>query len=368
MSARFLAAVLFAAFGLLQVATLARAENPVAPQLPSPADVKAAFLKQLDRPRVPLDVQVTSIQPIADGVTEERLTIASERKADGTFERVPILLLRPAFAVRRFPAVIVLHGTSGNKEAQMPFMTELVRRGMIGVAIDARYHGDRSGGAEGAAAYVAAITRAWQTPAGEPQEHPFYYDTCWDLWRTIDYLQSRNDVDGGQLGMIGFSMGGIETWLAASIDDRIKVAVPAISVQSFRWSLEHEQWQGRARTIRDVHLAAAADLGEKEVNARVCRELWNKVVPGILDQFDCPSMIRLFAPRPLLIVNGELDPNCPIEGAKLAFEAAETAYRDAGASDRLKIMVAPNTPHQVTEEQRIAALDWLQRWLVTDPQ
>jgi fermentation-respiration switch protein FrsA (DUF1100 family) len=109
------------------------------------------------------------------------------------------------------------------------------------------------------------------------------------------------------------------------------------------------------------------DLGEKEVNARVCRELWGKVIPGILDEYDCPSMIRLFAPRPLLILNGDQDPNCPLEGAKIAFSAAEAAYRADDAADHLKIMVAKDTGHQVTEDQRIAALDWLQRWL-TKPQ
>jgi pimeloyl-ACP methyl ester carboxylesterase len=165
--------------------------------------------------------------------------------------------------------------------------------------------------------------------------------------------------------MIGFSMGGIQTWLAAAVDARIKVAVPAISVQSFRWSLDHGAWQGRARTIQAAHRVAAADLGEPEINARVCRELWNKVIPGMLDQFDCPSMIRLFAGRPLLIVNGEVDPNCPLEGAKIAFSAAETAYRQAGAREKLKIMVAPGTAHKVTDEQRQAALDWLTKWLVS---
>ena len=33
-------------------------------------------------------------------------------------------------------------------------------------------------------------------------------------------------------------------------EERHYGAVPAIGVQSFRWSLENEQWQGRAKTIR----------------------------------------------------------------------------------------------------------------------
>src|SRR5262249_32193229 len=162
--------------------------------------------------------------------------------------------------------------------------TDLAKRGIVGVAIDARYHGRRAGGMKGAAAYNAAIIRAWKAKTGEKQEHPFYYDTCWDLWKTVDYLRTREDIDASRIGMIGFSMGGIETWLAASVDERVKVIVPAIGVQSFRWSLENGKWQARANTIRAAHEAAAKDLGEKAVNERVCRALWDKIIPGILDQ------------------------------------------------------------------------------------
>jgi dienelactone hydrolase len=330
---------------------------------PPAEQVKQDFLKRLDRPRIALDPQIQKTQTNVGGRVVENISIASERKADGSVERVPILLVRPASRSGRLPVVIALHGTGGNKESLRGLLVEFARRGMIGVAIDARYHGARSGGARGSQAYVAAITRAWKTPAGQSQEHPFYFDTCWDMWRTIDYLQTRPDVDRERLGMIGFSMGGIETWLAAAVDERVKVAAPAIGVQSFRWSLEHEAWQGRARTIEAAHDVAARDLGEPQVNARVCRELWNKVIPGILDEFDCPSMIRLFAGRPLLILNGDRDPNCPLEGAKIAFAAAEAAFREAGASDKLKILVAPDTGHKVTTEQRRAALDWMTTWL-----
>lgn len=343
---------------------IARAADANSAYPPAP-EVKQAFLKLLDRPRVPLDVQTEKSESGPPGFVTEYISIASERKADGSIERVPIVLVRPEISTARLPAVVVLHGTGGSKESMREhgFLTELARRGMICVAIDARYHGERSGGAKGAEAYVAAIARAWRTPAGETREYPFYFDTCWDLWRTVDYLQSRNDVDPNRLGMIGFSMGGIETWLAAAVDDRIKVAVPVIAVQSFRWSLENNAWQGRAKTIKAAHDAAAKDLGEPEVNARVCRELWNKVIPGMLDRFDCPSMIRLFAGRPLLILNGDLDANCPIGGAKVAFASAEAAYREAGASDKLKIMVAENTPHKVTNEQLQSALQWFEQWL-----
>ena len=75
--------------------------------------------------------------------------------------------------------------------------------------------------------------------------------------------------------------------------------MPAISVQSFRWSLDNDRWQARANTIKDAHNAVATELGEPEVNRRVCQNLWSKVIPGILDEFDAPSMLRLFAGRSL---------------------------------------------------------------------
>ena len=54
------------------------------------------------------------------------LTIASEKKADGTTERVPLLLVRPESVTKKLPVVISLHGTGGNKEGAtfslLPYM------------------------------------------------------------------------------------------------------------------------------------------------------------------------------------------------------------------------------------------------------
>lgn len=341
----------------------------LAPLLPAqdrpplaPAEAKKAFLKLLDRLRVPADVRDERTET-RNGLAYRTWSFASETKADGTAERVPVLTVRPASAEGKLPAVIVLHGTGGTKEGVASWLEEFAKKGVAGVAIDARYHGARSGGAKGSAAYVAAITRAWKTPAGRPHEHPFYYDTVWDLWRLTDVLQDTPGIDGKRVGMLGISMGGIQTWLAASMDDRVAVAAPLIGVQSFRWSLENDRWQGRARTIQAAHDAAARDLGEPAVNQKVCRELWGKVIPGITSDFDCPNLLRLFAPRPLFIANGADDPNCPVGGARLAIAAARDAYEKAGASDKLDARIADGVAHAVTPEHRAAAVAFCVRWL-----
>ncbi len=346
---------------LLHILLLLVFQQPAAPPS-TPAEVKASFLKLLDRPRVPPDAKIES-STTDRGFLVERLSFASEKKADGTTERVPTLVVRPSDDSKRRPAVIALHGTGGTKEGMRPWLNELAGRGFVAVAIDGRYHGERSGGGKGTEAYNRAIVGAWRAGPGEPQEHPFYYDTCWDIWRAVDYLQSRADVDPSRIGLVGVSKGGIETWLAGAVDDRIKVAIPAISVQSFRWGLDNDKWQARARTIAAAHDVAAKDLIEPAVNAKVCRTLWDKIIPGMTGPYDCPSMLRLFAGRPLLILNGSEDPNCPIGGARLAFASAEAAYRDAGAPDKLKILVAEGVGHSVTRQQHDAALEWFVRWL-----
>jgi len=348
---------------LLWLIVAAAVRSDDLPKYPPPAEVKAAFLKLLDRPKVPLDARLHEARLGTDDLLTERLSFASEKRADGAIERVPVLIVRPGKGGGRRPAVIVLHGTGGSKEAMRNWLVQFGKLGLVGVAIDARYHGERVGVKNGSAAYNEAIARAWRTTPGEKQEHPFYFDTCWDLWRTIDFLQTRDEIDPKKIGMMGISMGGIETWLAAAVDDRIAAAVPLIGVQSFHWSLENDRWQARANTIKLAHQTAAKDLGETAVNAKVCRALWSKVIPGMLDQFDCPSMLRLFAGRPLLILNGENDPNCPIEGARIAFRSAEKAFAAAKASDRLKMLTAPGVGHTVTKEHAQETIAWFEKWL-----
>ena len=100
----------------------------------SPAQRRARFLKLLDRPRVPLDPKI-SVSTRGLYVTD-RGTFASEPG-----ERVPFLLQRPADDKRKRPAVLVLHGTGGNKEGNTALLSELAERGFVALAIYGRYNG-----------------------------------------------------------------------------------------------------------------------------------------------------------------------------------------------------------------------------------
>jgi dienelactone hydrolase len=279
-------------------------------------------------------------------------------------EKVPVLIYKPVGSdAKKLPVVICLHGTGGSKEGMKNLLYRFSKAGFMAVSIDGRFHGERVKAVAGKNNYVDAIIAAWQNKDSTRQQHPFFFDTVYDLWRLVDYLVTRTDVDTGRIGMMGISKGGIETWMAASVDTRIKVAAPIIAVQSFNWSLQHDRWQGRAKTIWGAHVQAAKDLGDTGVTKQNVTLFWNKLLPGITGEFDCPSMIRLFAPRPLLLLNTENDQNCPLPGAQIAFDAATDIYQSANALDRLKIDVEPNEPHRYTPRHADMTIEWFKKWL-----
>lgn len=324
---------------------------------PAPAKVATDFRKILDRPKV--DPKPSFERISSDSIIIEKGSIYTE-----TDEKVPILIYKPISAsVKAFPVVIMLHGTGGRKEDQgiKKVLTQLTKHGIMGISIDARYHGERiPGGAHGSKEYSEAIIDAWHSTDPAKQTHPFLWDTAYDLWRLTDYLITRPDVIPSRIGMTGISMGGMETWMAAAVDQRIKVIVLDIAAQSFKWSLENDRWQGRAGTIKAAHLQVAKEFGDTALNQRNVKALWDKVIPGITGEFDCPSMIRLLAPRPLLVLSTEKDNNCPLPGAKIAFSSAQAAY---GVTDKLKMNIAPNQPHRATPEHMQMLVDWFVKWL-----
>ena len=318
------------------------------------ADTRADFLKLIDHPRVPL-AAATLEASAPSGLTRIDFNYAS----DAT-NRVPGFLLKTSSTpTSRRPVIIVLHGTGGSKESELPYLTELAHAGFIAVAIDGRYHGARSRSGKGSADYIAAILRAFRTGA----EYPFFYDTAWDVMRLIDYLVTRPDVDPTRIGLFGISKGGIETYLTAAADPRVAVAVPCIAVESFRWAVENNSWQSRIGTVQAAFDAAAKDSGLASPGADFVHTFYTRVAPGLDRAFDGPAMVSLIAPRPLFAINGEIDPRTPLPGLKLCSDAAQLAYHAAGAEEKFTQLIQRGIGHKVTPEAYHQAREWFVRWL-----
>lgn len=319
----------------------------------TPGKTRAAFLKLIDRPRVPLASEVKELPPVGD-LSQEHFTFAAEVN-----QRVPGIVLKSAKFSGRRPVVIILHGTGGNKEGMQALLTPYAERGFVAVAIDGRYHGERTRTGRGSAEYSEALLRTYRTG----KEHPFLYDTVWDLMRLLDYLETRKDVDAKRIGVMGISKGGMETYLAAAVDSRIAVAVPCIGVQSFRWALDNDTWKYRVETFQSAINGAAKDDGVAEVNADFVRRFYDRVVPGIYSQFDGPAMLPLIAPRPLLVINGDSDARTPVKGIQECAAAATSAYGQAKAADKFVLHLQEKTGHAVTPSARQLAIDWFVKWL-----
>lgn len=325
------------------------------------SDTRGAFLKLLDRPRVALAAEISAPQVERDDLAKYAFSFAAEAG-----QRVPGVLVKAnRSANNRRPVVIALHGTSGTKESQLPLLADLAHAGFIAVAIDGRYHGARTHTGKGSSEYNDAIVRAFQSAtSGGPREYPFYFDTAWDVMRLIDYLLTRDDVDPQRIGLIGFSKGGIETYLAAAVDPRIAVAVPCIGVQSFQWAIEHdEMWRSRVETVQTAFDSSAKIAGVSMPDAAFVREFYDRVAPGLYNDFDGPKMLPLIAPRPLLSINGETDSRTPRGGLAECVDATQKAYKAAGAEDRFVVHIQPKTGHTVTPASLQLARAWLTYWL-----
>jgi fermentation-respiration switch protein FrsA (DUF1100 family) len=100
------------------------------------------------------------------------------------------------------PAVVVLGPETFVKE-QAP--TEYARRlavdGVAALAFDPRYAGESSG-----------EPRRWENPARKVE----------DVSAAVDFLASRDDIDGGKIGGVAVCQGNSEMLRAAADDDRIR--------------------------------------------------------------------------------------------------------------------------------------------------
>jgi len=316
-------------------------------------DPRADFLKLIDRPRVALAPEIAAT-PSTDGLAHFAFSYAADAE-----DRVPGLIVKPANSTGRRPVVIALHGTGGKKEDEIAFMSDLARAGFVAVAIDGRYHGARTKSAKRSEGYVDAILRTFR---GGP-EHPFFYDTVWDVMRLVDYLETRDDVDPKRIGLFGISKGGIETYLTAAVDLRIAAAVPCIAVESFRWAAENNSWQSRIGTVQAAFDAAAKDSGVDQPGGDFVHTFYSRVAPGLDREFDGPAMVPLIAPRPLLAINGEIDPRTPRPGLDICADAARAAYQAAGVAEKFTLLIEPHTAHKVLPESLVTAREWFVRWL-----
>lgn len=185
-----------------------------------------------------------------------------------------------------FPAMLALHGHGGSAQA----------------VFDAKsiYHGFADRFARGG--YVVL--------APSLPHRPYAAMALWDLFRAVDILASRPEVDAQRLGVAGLSMGGEWTMWIAACDPRLKVATVS------GWMCTTE--------------------GVFSVPNCKCWEL-----PGFVELMDVCEVHLLIAPRPVLFESAEHDGCFPIRYTRQGFSRIKAGYQVFGAEGRAQQDVWP---------------------------
>ena len=157
---------------------------------------------------------------------------------------------------------------------------------------------------------------------------------AWNCIRSLDYLQSRREVDKDRIGVTGRSGGGAYSWWIAALDERIKAAVPVAGITDLK-----------------NHVVDGCVEGHCD-----CMYIVNTY------RWDYPLVAALVAPRPLLISNSDKDTIFPLDGVVRVHEKVRKIYRLYGADDKLGLHITEG-PHKDTQELRIHAFVWFNRFL-----
>ncbi len=286
----------------------------------------------------------------------ELMTADAEHSSQGY---LPFRVVKPAVGVaegRRLKTVILLHPTGADQDYHVGWEARLVERGFLTVSLDLRYHGSRQ---DGAMTYQEAIRRSFTDESFT--EKPFLLDNVWDIQHVIDVLEDREDV--GKIGITGLSLGGMLSWFLAVIDERVHAPVPLCGVQSFRYALENNQFHERVMSIPEVFRAVSPGGILSNLTPELVAQVWDCLLPGLLEHYDAPMSLGCIVPRPLLVVTGSLDGRNPVQGVREAVDAASAVYEEQGVGERIELIAQEDAGHELTLFMRDSIDDWFDRWL-----
>jgi cephalosporin-C deacetylase-like acetyl esterase len=156
----------------------------------------------------------------------------------------------------------------------------------------------------------------------------------WDGMRAIDYLESRPEVDKTRIACAGHSGGGTLTLFISALDDRVKCAIVNEGGTSHRWPLD----------IRPGSRVGPSDVEQN-------------LFPAAVYGADLCDLHVAIAPRPLMAMIEDYNPRFD-----RAAEHIRSRYQQLGVPEKFATEQATD-PHAWTPKLRIAATDWLSRWM-----
>ena len=262
--------------------------------LPPPADAADALRMSFytyDR-SLPLNAKLEPLDANADH-TRYRLTYDSVHD-----QRVPAILSLPKRFAAPYPAVLLMHGSGGHKDADYikaaSFM--LTSQGYATISIDSQYRGDRK---------RPDVTGELLNPDSFRMRDA-WVQTVVDLRRAVDYLASRTDIDTTKIGYLGFSMGGMLGACLGGVESRISCFLLAVPGGGLVKIAEEIDKHPALKVYWPVTLTPEV-MKRVEEFATVC---------------DPVHFVGKILPRPLLIIVAKHDELIPPEASQMLIDAA----------------------------------------------
>lgn len=173
--------------------------------------------------------------------------MVQEWKADGRLKQkfvfrgaqgflVPGYVDFPSTNQKPWRLVLLLHGWSGGKEDWYKddnyingglMRKALLDAGYATLALDAATHGERSNEID------YQHVNPWDDPQAPARRNYFTYaeisiQTVKDYRRALDFIYERGLADTNGVGLLGYSMGGMDAFYLLSVEPRIKMAVACV--------------------------------------------------------------------------------------------------------------------------------------------
>lgn len=178
-----------------------------------------------------------------------------------------------------------------------------------------------------------------------------------NLVRTLDYLQTRPEVDGARIGMLGLSMGAMEALWLGALDHRVRVVVSTAGHLAWEEVFAQDSWR-----LIFADLPLGRQLLADQASGAQAWEAFCQRYPQ-LPKLDASRSAALLAPRPLLLMTGALDPYTTPVATKRVYDAAQVAFADSGMSACLEMWIEPEIGHGFSLPMQERALAWFRRWL-----
>lgn len=250
-------------------------------------------------------------------------------------------------------AFMVLHGFGGSKNGAGSVATaeQLAERGYAALRIDFRGCGE----SEGERGLVLCL------------------DQVSDVRNGLTYLQSRDDIDGSRLGVIGASFGAAVAVYSAGVDDRIgaTVSVGGWGDGERKFRRQHaspEAWEKFSTMLEEG--ARRAARGERmmvprfdivpipphlrnNLTAESHREFPWEVARSMYD-FRADDVVGKISPRPLLLIHASNDSVTPTQ------ESVEMFLRAGQPTD---LHLFAELDHFLSAEKESRATQVLDAWL-----